>query len=333
MEQSLLDNLTNVASANIGTRVVAVSDEFFAAAERMLSVAEPIFRADVFDAHGKWMDGWETRRRRCGNQDYDWALIRLGAPGEVVYVDIDTRFFTGNFPPFAEIQVCMSEGVPDDSALWQDLLPKTELAGDSHNYFSAIETGTINWVRLKIYPDGGVARLRLYGHVRPQWDKILPGEIVELSALYNGGRIITYSDAHYGNVHALLSERRADNMGDGWETRRRRVVGNDWIIIALGCPGVVHAAVVDTAFFIGNFPQACMIQGALKSSELSAAELSADADSWAEILPRQKLEANHLGRFGKSDIVGDTPINYVRLNIYPDGGVSRLRIFGEPRLP
>ncbi|MGI9306601.1 MAG: allantoicase [Gammaproteobacteria bacterium] len=319
------EGLINLASPHLGTRAVSASDEFFAPAARMLQDSEPVFRPDVFDEHGKWMDGWETRRRRGGG-DFDEAIIRLGAPGEIEYADLDARHFTGNFPPAA--QLCGSAETPDGNETWLPLIEKTELRGDSQNLFETRQTGAVNWVRLRIYPDGGIARLRLYGKVRPNWDNFARGEIIELSSLQNGGRIVAYNDAHYGNVHALISIRNSENMGDGWETRRRRDPGHDWIIVALGGAGNVRGAVVDTAHFRGNYPEFCSLQGARLAPDADADSLVLDADSWDEIIPKTKLEANRLHRFGQNEIANDAPINYVRLNIYPDGGVARLRIFG-----
>ena len=321
------ENLVNLASPHLGTRAVYASDEFFAPLMRLLADAEPVFRPDVFDDHGKWMDGWETRRRRGGGK-FDEGIIRLGAPGEIMHADIDTRHFTGNYPVAAQLCGCADEYIPDEKTNWLPLVAKTDLRGDSHNISAVKSAGAINWVRLRIFPDGGIARLRLYGKVRPHWKKIAAGEVMELSALQYGGRIVAYSDAHYGNVHALLSDRRARNMGDGWETRRRREPGNDWIIIALGNVGKTVSAIVDTAYFRGNYPEFFSLQGAQREPGAATEFLIKDADSWGEIIPKTKLEANHVHRFGRGAIQGNAPINYVRLNIYPDGGVSRFRLFG-----
>ncbi|MGI9298775.1 MAG: allantoicase [Gammaproteobacteria bacterium] len=321
--------MVNLASPHLGTTVAAVSDEFFAPASRMLSPTAPEFKPGVFDAHGKWMDGWETRRRRGGGE-CDWALIRLGAPGEVLHADMDARHFTGNFPPFAELHGCFSESPPDDSAEWRTLVAKTALRGDSQNIFAARPAGVVNWVRLRIYPDGGIARLRLYGNVRPRWRNLAAGEVAELSALHYGGRIVAYNDAHYGDVYSLLAARDGENMGDGWETRRRREPGNDWIVIALGRAGTLREIVVDTAYFRGNYPEFCSLQGGGADLSAPPEELARAADSWPELLPRQKLKGDTLHRFGAEEIVAHSPVNIVRLNIFPDGGVSRLRIFALP---
>lgn len=318
--------MINLASPHLGTKIVAVSDEFFAVASRMLAVQSPEFKPGVFDDNGKWMDGWETRRRRGGGE-YDWALIRLGAPGEIAHIDIDTRHFTGNFPPFADLYGCCSDAPPDDSTEWLPLVDKTALRGDSQNIFAACPAGIVNWVRLRIYRDGGIARLRLYGKVHPQWEKLAAGEVTELSAMRYGGRIVAYSDAHYGDVQALLAARRGENMGDGWETRRRREAGNDWVIVALGRAGTVREMIVDTSYFRGNYPEFCSLQGGRCDLSAPPEELTRAADSWPELLPRQRLESDRMHLFGADMIPAHEPVNIVRLNIYPDGGVSRLRIF------
>ena len=325
--------LVDLASPHLGTEIASVSDEFFAKASRMLSPRAPEFKPDVFDANGKWMDGWETRRRRGGGE-CDYAIIRLGAPGEVAKVDIDTSHFTGNFPLFAAVCGCLTKNDSPpraDSSEWKTLVPKTKLRGDSQNIFSASSSaGIMNWIRLRIYPDGGVARLRLYGKVCIRQNDFPAGKAAELSAMQNGGRILAYNDAHYGDVRALISLRRGENMGDGWETRRRRTPGNDWIIVALGQAGTVREIVVDTAFFRGNYPEFCSLQGALCDASDSPETLARAANSWAELLPKKSLQADSLHRFGAKDIAAHSPINVVRFNIYPDGGVSRLRIFAAP---
>lgn len=323
------DGAINLASPHIGTRIFAVSDQFFAAAGRMLSDAPPIFKPDVYDENGKWMDGWETRRRRGGGE-CDWALIRLGAPSEIARAEIDATHFTGNFPPFADLYGCASDSPPDDSADWRVIVAKSDLQGDAKNAFAAENAGIVNWIRLRIYPDGGIARLRLFGKVRPRWESFAAGEVAEVSAMRYGGRIVAYSDAHYGDVHALLSVRRGENMGDGWETRRRRGSGFDWVIVALGRAATVREIVVDTAYFRGNAPESCSLQVVRCDLSLSADELARTAAEWPEILPRQRLEADEMHRFGIRDIARHEPANIVRLNIYPDGGVSRLRILAVP---
>ncbi len=292
----------------------------------MLADAPPVFIPDKYDDHGKWMDGWESRRRR--DDGYDWCILELGIDGFIRGAEIDTSYFTGNFPPAASIEACRADADLGDPSVWKAILPKALLKGDQRQFFGIEEPGPWHFVRLNIFPDGGVARLRLYGEAAPSWNDIADDDQLELSALKNGGRIVAYNDAHYGDLWALLSEGRGKTMGDGWETRRRREPGNDWIIIALGARGLIDGIEIDTAHFKGNFPDGASIQGADLSDASSDVDIDAAA-TWEEILPRQKLQADAVHQFDSADISAPKPVTHVRLNIYPDGGVSRLRIFGR----
>lgn len=292
----------------------------------MLADAPPVFVPDKYDDHGKWMDGWESRRRRDGG--YDWCVMELGVDGLIHGAEIDTSYFTGNFPPAASIEACPAGANINDPSAWTEILPKTTLKGDQRQFMEIRERGPWHHIRLNIFPDGGVARLRLYGEAAPSWSEASDDAPVELSALKNGGRIIAYNDAHYGDLWALLSEGRGKTMGDGWETRRRREPGNDWIVIALGARGMVEQIEIDTAHFKGNFPDGASIEAADFGSIDGDIEID-DGDAWQEIMPRQKLKADAIHRFSAADFAAPAPVTHIRLNIYPDGGVSRLRIFGR----
>ena len=284
---------------------------------------KPIFKEGIYDNHGKWMDGWETRRRRTPG--FDWCLIKLGCPGTIKKIEINTKFFTGNYPPYAEIEGIYSEEQPDENdENWKTILNKKSIQGDAVNNFNAENESIFNWVKLKIFPDGGVARLRLWGDVFVDWDKISKKQILELSALNNGGKIISYNNAHYGDVSAILSYGRGKNMGDGWETRRRREPGNDWLIIKLGKKSFLTKAEVDTAFFKGNYPESCSIQ-AINTDDISKVK---DED-WLTIIPKSILNADKVHKFSISTKFHSTEFSHIKLNIFPDGGVSRLRIFGH----
>lgn len=320
----------DLADARLGSQVVAVSDEWFAPASRMLQAGEPVWKEGVFDDSGKWMDGWETRRKRF--EGHDQAVIRLGVPGVLKGVDIDTRFFTGNHPPAASLDGCFcTEGDPDDSTSWSEVLPAVGLQGDSHHYHPIDDEHPWTHLRLNIYPDGGIARLRLYGVPYRDWSSLPPGTALDLAAAVNGGRALACSDQHFGRMGNLLNPGRAINMGDGWETGRRRTPGHDWVIVALGHPGSIEAAVVDTLHFKGNYPESCSIQAAFVEGG-NEARIEAQSLFWRELLPAQKLEMHQEHRFERHlNALG--PITHVRLNIFPDGGVSRLRLFGRPQLP
>jgi allantoicase len=316
----------NLASPRLGTEALRCSNDSFAPMERMLADAAALLKPDVFDDFGKWMDGWESKRRRDGG--HDWCVVRLGTRGRIRGVDIDTSHFTGNYPPAASLWAADGESDPgDDPASWTEIVPATSLGPDAHHLVEVADPGPWRWLRLNQYPDGGVARLRVYGDPVPDWgsDK---SELVELSALKNGGRVIAYNDAHYGEVWALLSEGRGVNMGDGWETRRRREPGNDWLIAALGAPGVVERVEVDTAHFKGNFPDRCSLQAA--RVDWGAEEsLVTQAMFWPELMGEQKLTADAVHDFAGAELAALGPVTHVKLNIYPDGGISRLRIWGR----
>ena len=306
----------------LGTRVTFATDEFFAAKERLIEPQDPVFIDGKYDDHGKWMDGWESRRRRGPGHDH--CIVRLGIPGVIHGVDIDTSFFTGNYPPEASLDACVSEDdVP--AGEWIELLPRTGLEGDRHHFLPIDSDATWSHLRLNIYPDGGVARLRVYGEVRAD-PAALQGR-VDLFALENGGRAIACSDEHFGSMHNLNIAGRGANMGDGWETARRRGTGNDWVIVALGLHGVIEAAEVDTAHFKGNYPDRVSFEAAMFDNDAAA---TADSDAWQTLLPESKLEMDRRHEFPELvDTLG--PVSHVRMSIYPDGGVSRLRLYGRAR--
>jgi len=316
----------NLASPRLGTVAHAASDEFFAPRDRLIRDAPPVFRPGLYDEHGKWMDGWESRRRR--DSGHDWCLIRLGGPAVIHGVDIDTSFFTGNYPPAAAIHAIRSEAEPAADAEWCEIVPPTALGPDAHHFLTAREApGPVNWVRLDIFPDGGVARLRLYGRLVPDWGAA-GGDVLELSALRHGGRVVAFNDAHYGDVWAILSEGRGRDMGDGWETRRRREPGHDWLIVALGAAGTVERIEIDTCHFRGNYPDRASVQAARVAPGPDSAVV-AGAMFWPQILAEQKLQADHVHVFSGADITAAGPVTHVKLNIHPDGGISRFRVFGR----
>ncbi len=305
----------------LGSNVSYATDEFFAAKERLIEPAAPVFIDDKYDDHGKWMDGWESRRKRTPGHDY--CVIRLGIPGVVHGVDIDTSFFTGNFPPQASIEACVSnDDVPNGG--WSEILQKTELTGDAHNFLDIDDDSIVTHLRLNIYPDGGIARLRVFGEIRPDYSQI--SGVVDLLALEHGGRAIACSDEHYGSMHNLNVAGRGVNMGDGWETARRRGPGNDWVILALGHPGTIHKVEVDTAHFKGNYPDRVSIEAALFDSD---EEASVANKKWRPLLPESKLEMDKQHEY-ESELESLGDLSHVRMSIYPDGGVSRLRVFGRP---
>jgi len=307
----------------LGSRVVYATDEFFAAKERLIEPQDPVFIDGKYDDHGKWMDGWESRRKR--SEGYDHCIVRLGIPGVVHGVDIDTNFFTGNYPPAASIDACVSSAtIPDEEAEWQELLPVVDLQGDAHHLLPIDNDNAFTHLRLNIYPDGGVARLRIYGEVRPDWDRVDTSEMIDLFAIERGGRAILCSDQHYGTKHNLNFAGRGVNMGDGWETARRRGPGNDWVVLRLGHPGRIDKVEIDTAHFKGNYPDRAELRATLVANDHDLAAASAD---WPVLLPESKLEMDTQHYFS-DQLQGVGVVSHVRLNIFPDGGISRVRLLG-----
>ena len=315
----------NLADARRGAKALAASDEFFAPKERMLSPEPPIFIPGKYDDNGKWMDGWETRRKR--GEGYDWCTVRLAYPGILRGMDIDTSHFTGNYPPAASIDVCESQGEPDGRTAWAPLVRPTNLRGNSHHYIQIDSSNVWTHVRLNIFPDGGIARLRVYGKVARSWEGADRDVEYDLVALDNGGRAVACNDEHFGSMWNLIAPGRGVNMGDGWETRRRREPGNDWVILALGHAGRIAQVEVDTAHFKGNYPDRCSLQAALVTGGTDESAIT-QSMFWRTLLPEQKLQMDQQ-HFFQRELVDLGPVTHVRLNVIPDGGVSRLRLYGR----
>ncbi len=316
----------NLADSRLGAEALACSDDFFAPMARLLQPHAATFVPGKYDENGKWMDGWESRRRRgTGN---DWCIIKLARPGYITGVDIDTSFFTGNYPPSASLDGCVDGNDPEQETSWETLLPASSLNGNQHHHIQlpdSLGQKCFSYVRLNIFPDGGIARLRIFG--RPAGQGVATTEgLSDLTAALNGGYAVAWNDAHFGHPDNLLLPGRGVDMGEGWETRRRREPGFDWCIIALGCAGRISRIDVDTAHFKGNYPDRCSIQAASLSG-LSEDALITQSQFWQILLPEVKLEADHEHHFS-AEIAESGPITHIRFNLYPDGGVSRLRLWG-----
>ena len=318
-------NLVNLADARLGAEAVFATDDFFAPKERLLNPEPPVFIPGKYDDHGKWMDGWESRRKRTEGHDY--CIVRLGLPGTILGFDIDTSHFTGNFPPAASIDACQTDGIPGQGTQWTEIVPATSLKGNAHNFAAVQDARAWTHLRLNIYPDGGVARLRAYGRVAVDWSLFDRKQLVDLAAIEYGGRAIACSDQHYGAPMRVLYPGRGADMGDGWETRRRREPGNDWALFALGHRGQIRRIEIDTAHFKGNYPDCCSIQAADVTGGTEDS-LVTQSMFWRTLLPEQKLEMDRPHVFQK-EVADLGPITHVRLNIIPDGGVSRMRLWGE----
>jgi len=318
-------NLVNLADSRLGAEAIFASDDFFAPKERMLNPEPAVFIPGKYDEHGKWMDGWESRRKRV--EGHDHCVVKLGLPGSLAGLDIDTSHFTGNFPPAASVEACSAKDALAAGTQWTEIVPATSLKGNAHHFVAVADTRSWTHLRLNIYPDGGVARLRAYGRVAVDWSQADPRHLVDLAAVTNGGRAVACSDQHYGSPMQVLYPGRGVNMGDGWETRRRREPGNDWAIFALGHRGRIRKIEVDTAHFKGNYPDRCSIQAADVSGGTDQS-LVTQSMFWRTLLPEQKLEMDLQHHYQK-ELADLGPITHVRFNNIPDGGISRLRLWGE----
>ncbi len=310
----------NLASASLGAAATEVNDEFFGGASRMLSDRAPVFLPDKYDDHGKWMDGWETRRSRDRSKKCDWCVVRLAADTRPRGLLIDTRHFTGNYPPAAGVDYC-PDRAPGKNPNWLPLMEAARLGADAPHYFSAknfvLTPERVRFVRLNIYPNGGIARFRVFGEA--QGVPPTRGGMAEVSSLLCGGRVYDWNDSHFGEPWVILKPDRATSMQDGWETRRRRGDGFDWLLVRLPRPAVVRRVEVDTGYFKGNFPD---------SFSLEAGDRSKPPEKWATLLPKTALSADKR-HFFESEVCELPPVTMARLRIYPDGGVSRLRLLGE----
>lgn len=320
--------LIDLASERLGGAVLFANDEFFAPKENLLKPSAPVFIEGKYTDLGKWMDGWETRRRRTPG--FDWCIIRLGLPGIIRGIVVDTSFFRGNYPEQCSLEACAVAGQPEviqltsEATEWTEILPQSQLKGDSQNPFAVNNEQRFTHLRLKIYPDGGVARLRVYGEVVPDWDALKRiGGQTDLAAVENGGLVLSCSDMFFGHRHNLIMPGRALNMSDGWETKRRRGPGFDWVIIKLGAVGHIQRVEVDTSWFKGNFPDSC----SLESCHAAEGSIDDPTFAWHELLSQTKLQA-HTRHFFEEELNEVGPASHVRLNIFPDGGVSRLRLYG-----
>ena len=311
--------LVDLASERLGASVIVANDDFFAPKENLIKPTAPIWIEGKYTDRGKWMDGWETRRRR--EPGHDWCVVRLALPGRIRGLDVDTAFFTGNYPESCAIDACrLADGVEDlVHADWREIVPRSILKGNEHNLLDADGDEVATHVRLRIFPDGGVARLRVYGDVAVDRARLSAVGDVDLASVVNGGLVVAASDMFFGSRHNLIMPGDAVNMGDGWETKRRRGPGHDWTVIRLGAPGTLARAIVDTRHFKGNAPGSCSLEGCV--------EADWQVGQWRELLPQSPLSPDTVHEFADLRSVGG--VAWVRLNIFPDGGVARLRLFGR----
>ena len=325
-EAPAFTQLTDLAAERLGGKVLYATDDFFAEKENLLKPTRGIFITDKYTDRGKWMDGWESRRKRTPG--HDWAVIQLATSGRITGFDIDTNFFLGNHPPHASIEaINITDAITDwDTVAWKEILPKSHLDAGSQNFYESQSNEIFTHIRLHIYPDGGVARLRVYGEVFKNWDAVSTEQEIDLAAAINGGKAIACNDMFFSAMGNLIMPNRGANMGDGWETKRNRTPNNrDWVILKLAHPGVAERIVVDTCHFKGNYPDSCSIECCNSANDT---EVLNDTVEWSNLLPQTKLSADNEHEYSKQISYSNT-ITHVRLNIFPDGGISRLRIFGK----
>jgi allantoicase len=333
MNEPPFTKLTDLAAERLGGKALLCSDDFFAEKENLLKPGRGIFIPDKYTDRGKWMDGWESRRKRTPG--HDWCIIQLATSGKIFGVDIDTNHFLGNHPPFASIEACnisASEKIDLDKVDpitigWKEILPKSPLQPGSQNFYEIADRNIYTHLRLNIYPDGGVARLKIYGEVFKDWSLVKADEVIDLAAAVNGAKSVLCNDMFFSHMDNLIMPGRGINMGDGWETKRNRTPNNrDWLIVKLAHLGNIKHIIIDTHHFKGNYPDSCLIEGLIILPE-DEGRLNSPEIKWTTILPQAKLQADHEHVFEK-EIQNSGSYTHVRLSIFPDGGVSRLRLFG-----
>lgn len=322
----------NLLAERVGARAIDCSDQWFASCDNLVKPGRGVFRAGEFTETGQWMDGWESRRS-FGRQftpralDHDWCVLRLGLAGRIHGVDVDTHHFRGNAPLAVAVDGTAVRLDPDPTTVWTEIVPKTDILPDEQNPLTCASEQRWTHLRLRIYPDGGVARLRAYGEVLPDPDDYVAGELVDLASAALGGRGVDASDQFFSSTDNLIMPGRGVNMGDGWETRRRRDEFNDWAVIRLGLAGSIRKVVLDTAHLRGNYPDRFSLEGCHAPHTLLP---PADA-RWSTIVPQNRLCPDREHVFTREVVCSpEARFSHVRLNIYPDGGVSRLRVLGVP---
>lgn len=354
----------DVIGRKLGGRVISFSDEWFAAADNLITPGAPVRQVGKFTPAGAWYDGWETRRHNT--EEADWVIIKLGvASAQVVGVEVDTAYFNGNHAPAISVEGTFVESsiasdaekeYLENKVAWEPIIAKTECGPSQRHFFVrklGLTTNKYTHVRLRMYPDGGIARFRLYGKPSLVISKDDPSTArnleLDLAHVANGGVATSFSDQHFGQVDNLLIPGRGVDMGDGWETKRSREAGHvDWVIVKLGMKGYVDRVVVDTAHFFGNYPQSITVE-ALKDDEADNDDVSADDERWKMIVPKTKTGPNQIheyvraGESGPAATDGESPkavfqvlesgkdqeVTHVKLTIIPDGGVKRLRVYGR----
>ena len=319
------NGLIDLAQPRLGSKVIFKTDDFFASANRIIDPKLPVFKDGLFDKNGKWMDGWESRRKRTSGHDY--LIIKLGKPGSIAKVDVDTSFFNGNQPSMVSLEGCNSNSKNFKNFKWKNIINKKKTKANSHHIFNVSSKSVFTHIKLNIFPDGGIARLRLYGSISKKYIKFGKKNI-NLASLLNGSSIIACNNEHFGKAENILAPGKAKNMGDGWETRRRRDKGYDWLILNTVKGNNISKIEISTHHFKGNFPQYCSLQASFISQKQTSSLIVKNSNKWKYLLNKVKLSANKKHIF-INKLMKNNKINFIKIKIFPDGGISRFKIFGK----
>ena len=319
------NGLIDLAQPRLGSKIIFKTDDFFASANRIINPLPPVFKDGIFDKNGKWMDGWESKRKRTSG--YDYLIIKLGKPGSIKKVNIDTTHFNGNQPSMASLEGCNSTSKNIKNLKWKTLISKKKIKANHHHIFNISSKSVVTHVKLNIFPDGGVARLRLYGSISKKKNNF-KNKIINLTSLLNGAAVIACNNEHFGKAENILAPGKAKNMGDGWETRRRRDKGNDWLILNSVNGKKINKIEISTHHFKGNFPSQCSLQVAFIPDKKSSLSIVKNSNNWKFLLKKVNLSSNKTHKF-KNKLMKNNKVNFIKINIFPDGGISRFKIFGK----
>ena len=321
------NGLIDLAQPRLGSKVIFRTDDFFASADRIIDPSTPVFKEGLFDKNGKWMDGWESRRKRTPGHDY--LIIKLGKPGSISKVNVDTSHFNGNQPSMISIEACNSKSNNIKNFKWKSLLGKKKTKANSHHIFKTSSKSVFTHIKLNIFPDGGVARLRLYGNISKEKNDF-KNKTINLASLLDGASVIACNNEHFGKAENILAPGKAKNMGDGWETRRRRDKGFDWLILNSIDGEKIDKIEISTHHFKGNFPSHCSLQAAYITTKKSSSSIVSGSNKWKTLMNKTMLKANKTHTF-RNVLMKNDKINFIKINIFPDGGISRFRIFGKAK--
>ena len=321
------NGLIDLAQPRLGSKVIFKTDDFFASADRIIDPSAPVFKEGLFDKNGKWMDGWESRRKRTPGHDY--LIIKLGKPGSISKVNVDTSHFNGNQPSMISIEACNSKSNNIKNFKWKSLLVKKKTKANSHHIFKTSSKSVFTHIKLNIFPDGGVARLRLYGNISKEKNDF-KNKTINLASLLDGASVIACNNEHFGKAENILAPGKAKNMGDGWETRRRRDKGFDWLILNSIDGEKIDKIEISTHHFKGNFPSHCSLQAAYITTKKSSSSIVSGSNKWKILMNKTMLKANKTHTF-RNVLMKNDKINFIKINIFPDGGISRFRIFGKAK--